>query len=542
MHNVFLLFPQHLFRNVSIFREKEIDTIYLIEDPLYFGDVARISNFNKLKLVYYRCTMKAYYDYLINQLKKQSTKTKTKTKIHYIESPKSKKYTPTFYPPLTNRSNTNVYFYDPVDHLMEARIMARYKYCHSITKLETPNFLTSTAELREYFGEKCRELGQDPAVIEKKIKKNANALTNRQKRHLFMQTSFYRWQRQRLNLLMKSGKPLGGKLTYDTENRRPLPSNIEIPAIKRFNNRRREEYLVEARRYISRKYAKNVGDISGELLFPIMHEGTEEWLEEFLEEKLTNFGKYQDAFLMNNDHRDNRFLFHSGISPMMNIGLINPQDIIDKTLDYYEKHKTITLNTVEGFLRQIIGWREHCRYTYLLAYPILQHSNYLKSRGKLDRRWYEGTTGIAPIDDAIKRAFSTGYLHHILRLMVVGSFMMMSEVDPNEAYRWFYEFSCDSAEWNMINNVKSMAMYADGGLYTTKPYIASSAYIKKMSNYKADGKWDTLWDALYWTFIDKHRNMIKKNGRLGIQVKYYDRKKRTEKLEYGRIKRAWLGY
>lgn len=534
--NIFLLFPQHLFRDVSIFKDREIDVIYLIEDPLYFGDVARISNFNKLKLVYYRATMRAYYDYLMDNINTKTGKTgKTnKIKIHYIESPKSKKYAANFYPAA---NNVNIYFYDPVDHLLESRVVARYKHCASVTKIETPNFLTSTAELREYFAGRCAELGQTTKEMEKKIK--ANKLTSREKRHLFMQTSFYGWQRRRLNLLMKSGKPLGGKLTYDAENRRPLPSNVEVPAFRRFNNRRRDAYLEEARRYISRKYKNNIGSISNEIIFPIMHEGTEEWLDQFLEERLRNFGKYQDAFITNADERDNRLLFHSGISPMMNIGLINPADVIHKTMQYYQKHKTIPLTTIEGFLRQVVGWREHCRYTYLLAYPILQHSNYLKSTKKLGARWYAGTTGLTPLDDAIKRAFSTGYLHHILRLMVIGSFMMMSGIHPEEAFRWFYEFSLDSAEWNMINNVKSMAMYADGGLYTTKPYIASSAYIKKMSNYEPDGKWDKVWDAMYWTFVDKHRGMLKKNGRMAIQVKYYDKKSKEEKRGYKKIRASW---
>jgi deoxyribodipyrimidine photolyase-related protein len=425
---------------------------------------------------------------------------------------------------------------------MEERIKKKYEKCKNIVMLETPNFLTTRGELLDYYHTKCDERRINH---EKKLDK----MTDNERHHLFKQTNFYMWQRYRLQILLNaSGKPLGGKMTYDTENRKSIPAREKIPAIPRIGGKIIAEYIAEAREYIGRKYRENQGNVDGEILFPIMREDALKWFDEFLRDRLSKFGEYQDAFLKNSDPRDNRLLYHSGISPIMNIGLINPGDIISRTLTYYTRHsRAISLSTIEGFLRQIIGWREHCRYTYLFAYDYMRVRNYMQHQRPLPSSFYSGTTGIRPLDDTIVRAFETGYLHHILRLMVMGSFMLMAEIRPDDAYKWFYEFSLDSAEWNMINNVRSMALYADGGLYTTKPYIASSAYIEKMSNYgnidddkeKGDNKhhykWTDIWDAFYWNFVNKNQKWIRKNGRLAMQVKYYNKKTQKEKKQYAKI-------
>jgi deoxyribodipyrimidine photolyase-related protein len=203
--------------------------------------------------------------------------------------------------------------------------------------------------------------------------------------------------------------------------------------------------------------------------------------------------------------------------------------------------RAIALNNIEGFIRQIIGWREHCRLTYVIDYKNMAAANVLA--GKIDvSKW--GTTSkleIAPLDDAIEKMTKYGYLHHIERLMIVGSFMLMMGANPDSAMKWFYHSSIDAFEWNMINNVKIMAMYAMGAKsYTTKPYIASSNYILKMSNYKRDGKWDVVWDALYWEFIRKNEAVIKHNPRMAMQIKFYKNKSKRQKILYNQVKQKFL--
>jgi deoxyribodipyrimidine photolyase-related protein len=209
--------------------------------------------------------------------------------------------------------------------------------------------------------------------------------------------------------------------------------------------------------------------------------------------------------------------------------------VIERLKEYIKTHK-IPFSSVEGFVRQIIGWREHCRLTYEIYYNTMKKTNILHSKWKLGEHWYKGTTGIKPIDDAIHIGFQYGYLHHILRLMVMGTSMLMLDVNPDEAIKWFYEMSCDSYEWNMINNVKCMAMWSDGGkLYTTKPYISTSNYLLRMSDYKRDGKWDKVWDGMYWIFLKRNKKWMKKNGRFGmIQIKYMKKKSIKEMREYAK--------
>jgi deoxyribodipyrimidine photolyase-related protein len=204
-------------------------------------------------------------------------------------------------------------------------------------------------------------------------------------------------------------------------------------------------------------------------------------------------------------------LFHSGISPMLNVGMLIPKKIIGAV----EKHGG-AMNDVEGFIRQILGWREFCRLMYVRG---RKKANYFNATKRLNSSWYKGTTGIAPVDCCIKKAFRFGYLHHIERLMVVANAMVLSGIKPSEMYKWFMEFSLDSYDWVMDFNIYSMASYSDGGQFTTKPYISSSNYIVKMSNYEK-GEWCKKWDGLFWSFMNKHKHKIKKIYRLAPLLKH----------------------
>jgi deoxyribodipyrimidine photolyase-related protein len=192
-------------------------------------------------------------------------------------------------------------------------------------------------------------------------------------------------------------------------------------------------------------------------------------------------------------------MFHSLLSTSLNIGLITPNDIIDiiKKL----KISDIGLNNYEGFIRQLF-WREYQRYTYIYYFSDIKNQklNYFNNKQNLTPKWYNGTTGIDPVDNAIKTGFETGYLHHIIRLMVIGNYMNLSGISPLQGFKWFMEFSCDSYEWVMYQNVLGMAFFADGGKTMRRPYISSSNYIKKMSNYVC-GDWCEKWDKLYKDFL-----------------------------------------
>ena len=205
---------------------------------------------------------------------------------------------------------------------------------------------------------------------------------------------------------------------------------------------------------------------------------------------------------------------------MMNVGLLKPDYIITETLKYAQEHGT-PINSVEGFVRQIIGWREFIRGLYVHVGVQQRTTNFWGYTRKIPQSFYDGTTGIVPIDTTIKKILETGYCHHIERLMVLGNFMLLCEFDPDEVYRWFMELFIDAYDWVMVPNIYGMTQFADGGLMATKPYISGSNYLMKMSDYPK-GDWQAIWDGLFWRFMDVHRNFFLSNPRLGMLVRMYD--------------------
>jgi deoxyribodipyrimidine photolyase-related protein len=242
---------------------------------------------------------------------------------------------------------------------------------------------------------------------------------------------------------------------------------------------------------------------------PLTRSDALENIDYFLAIKFEKFGIYEDAILQNDT-----FMFHSALSPSLNMGLITPIDIIDKVLAYTETHN-VPLNSVEGFLRQIIGWREFIRGVYQHHGETQLQSNFFNFTGSLTQSWYSGETGIPPLDDAINFSDRYGYTHHINRLMVISNLMTLCEVHPKNVYHWFMEMYVDSSEWVMTPNVFGMGTFADGGIFATKPYICGSNYILKMSDYKK-GEWCNTVDGLYWRFVSRHMGVLKNNPRLSF--------------------------
>lgn len=307
----------------------------------------------------------------------------------------------------------------------------------------------------------------------------------REKTENFFFNGFYMWSKKQLDII-----PLIKSL--DKENRNAIIKNVEIPKVP--SNKEDKKYVEEGIKFVKKNFDKNCGNVEN-FMFPLTHKTAKKWLKYFIENKIRNFGKYQDAILQNDN-----ILFHSLLSSSINIGLLQPKDIIEELMEY----ENIPMNSLEGYIRQLF-WREYQRYCY--KYYDFKNKNYFGNRKKLTKEWYEGTTGILPLDNCIKNAFNTGYLHHIERLMIVGNYMNLYGIHPLEGLRWFIEFSCDSFLWVMYQNVLEMVFFISGGDTMRRPYISSSNYIIKMSDYKK-GEWSDKWDEMYDNFLKKNKKKL----------------------------------
>ena len=326
---------------------------------------------------------------------------------------------------------------------------------------------------------------------------------------------FYKDTRRELDILIKKdGTPEGGKWSFDEDNRNKLPKNISIPKfpkIKETSHTKKLKLIIE-------KYFKDHPGNVENFWFATEYEDVIKLLNFFIKEKSNLFGDYEDAV----DQKDN-ILFHSALSPYLNLGLITPELIIKKILDFHKKNK-IRLNSLEGYIRQVIGWREFMRGIYQSYSNEMETRNFFKQNRKMKKSWYDGSTGLPPLDYAIKNALKYGWSHHIERLMILSNIMNLCEIKPNIVYKWFMEMFVDSSDWVMVPNVYGMGLFSDGGIFATKPYICGSSYFMKMMDFKK-GEWCNIMDGLYWRFINRNRNFFLKNPRLSMMVRIFDKMK-----------------
>lgn len=328
------------------------------------------------------------------------------------------------------------------------------------------------------------------------------------KKRPFMRT-FYEAERKRRGILMTQDGPKGGRYSFDDENRLRLPKSVEIPKRK---IPRPSPHHQEVCDLVEKIFKNHPGSTEGCWL-PTTRKAALKALEEFIEVYLTRFGPYEDAITSRDP-----FLFHSALSPLINVGLLTPEEVLEAVLSA----KEIPLNSLEGYVRQLIGWREFIRGIDECFGERQESSNFFNHTRKLTKSWYNGNTGIPPLDDAISKVVELSYCHHIERLMVLSNLMLLSEIDPKEVYRWFMELFSDSAEWVMGPNVYGMGQFSDGGIFATKPYLCGSNYLLKMSDY-AKGEWCETVDGLYWRFVDKHRSFFQKQPRLKMMTASLDR-------------------
>ncbi len=475
---VFLVFPHQLFKDTSGIDVKT--PVYLIENDLFFNQY----QFHKQKIILHRSSMKYYEDYL----------KKRKYKTIYITAQENECNVSALINKLHSQKVKHIQLYHPNDNWLEKQLKT-YTKQHGITisLLPSPNFLNNKKEDVSLLGT----------------------------RKPFYQTGFYTEQRKiRKILIDKDNQPEGGKWTYDVDNRKKIPKNTPIPSLHFFSS---NAFIEEAIVYTEKNYKNNLGKSGApfnnnkeNIYYPCTHEDAEQALEIFIKEKLNSFGIYEDAMVWQEST-----LFHSVMSPLLNIGLISPEQFIQKLIIAYKK-QAIPINSIEGIIRQIMGWREFVQLTYQKIGVIQRTNNFWGFTHKMPASFYDGTTGIHPIDVTIDKLLKTGYSHHIERLMVLGNFMLLCEIKPDDVYQWFMQMYIDAYDWVMVPNIYGMSQFSDGGMITSKPYIAGSNYLMKMGDFKK-GDWQKTWDGLFWRFLSKHRQVFSKNPRWAMLLKTWDK-------------------
>ncbi len=470
------MFPHQLFKHHELIEKHS--HIVLIEDPHFFHAFA----FHKQKIMFHRATMQAYAALL---------KKKGKRVIYY-QHDECKSGLKKIFLLLKKEKINQADYFDVIDKALAKKILQTADEAKFfITMHNSPSFFLSLPDVELYF---------------------------KGKKHYSM-VSFYQYMRKRYDILMYHGRPRGGKWSFDVQNRKMFDGSVHFNKTPETNECL---YVRQARAYVKKYFTHNPGYVDC-FIYPVTHQQAEDWFKNFLQTKLRYFGTYQDAM-----HIEHPFGFHSLLSPLLNVGLLLPDDVVRQVVDYGFQNK-IPMNEIEGFVRQVLGWREFVRSIYVVAGNVQRKKNVFHHKNRLEKTFWSATTGINPVDNVIKNVLKYAYAHHIERLMVLGNFMLLAETHPHEVYNWFMEMFIDAYDWVMVPNVYGMSQYADGGSMVTKPYCSASSYIKKMSNYRS-GSWVEIWDALYWSFIDKHKEMFSSNARMGLIIGLLKKMKR-EKLK-----------
>ena len=324
-------------------------------------------------------------------------------------------------------------------------------------------------------------------LLNKDLHEKYNNKTSKNKTILF--NNFYMWSKKELDILE-------GVKSKDKMNRERMPKDIVIPKLKKIK-KSDKDYIDSVISDVNNKFNKNYGNTDN-FIYPVTHKSAKSFLKHFIKYKFKNFGPYQDFI-----KKGESYMFHSVLSSSINIGLINPFDIIELISKYKNE---IPINSYEGYVRQLF-WREYQLYCYnYIDYNTALKNPYFNYSNELNKNWYNGTTDNEIVDDTIKKAFDTGYLHHIERLMVIGNYMNLQEIKPEEGIKWFIEFAIDSYDWVMYQNVYDMVFFVTAKTMR-KPYITSDNYLLKMSDYKK-GKWSEDWKLLYNNFLKNYKNKL----------------------------------
>ncbi len=359
------------------------------------------------------------------------------------------------------------------------------------------------------------------------------------RKELVMET-FYRQMRRKHKVLMQGSKPAGGEWNFDKENRETFgkkgPSSL--PAMPVYEP---DAISNKVLKLVAKRFAKHPGSLE-HFVLPVTRAHALEFLEDFLTHRLPLFGKYEDAMW-----GGEAFLYHSRISALLNVKLLNPRECVEMAVARYEEGRA-PINSVEGFVRQILGWREFIRGVYWLKMPGYLELNALDAQGDVPDFFWDGKTDMACARDSMRHVIDHGYSHHIQRLMVLGQYAMLSGVHPRKFHEWHMAMYLDAVDWVSLPNTLGMSQYGDGGIVGTKPYCASGKYIQRMGNFCAGCKFDPgiaigenacPFTALYWDFLDRHREKFTGNMRMGFQIKNLERKSDEELAEIRETAGRW---
>ena len=487
-----LVFPHQLFKQHL---DADDGTVFvLVEDDLFF----RQYSFHAQKLILHRASMRRFASRL----------TDAGFEVHHIDTDPDRTSGDRLADVVRKLNPERVTFFDPVDDWLSRRTRAvlkrasgaRLSFDASRDVLESPNFLTTTSEVRRWFDH------------------NSARMQN-----------FYSWQRLRLDVLVDGDQPVGGRWSFDAENRKKLPKKHPVPGV---TQPERHEEVTKAIGWVAREFPDAPGNPHS-FAWPTSHDEADAALGQFLDERFADFGPYEDAI-----STGHRFLFHAVMTPGLNIGLLDPHLVLRRALDTAED-SDIPLPSVEGFVRQLIGWREYMRATYILWGSRMRTSNVLHHTSSLAPGWWDANTGILPVDHVLSSVLETGYAHHIERLMVFGNIMCLLRTNPDEVYEWFMEMFVDAYDWVMVPNVYAMSQFACGEAITTKPYVSGSNYLRKMSDFST-GEWTASWDGLYWSFVADHRDVFEANFRSKMMTRMWDGMGEKKQAEHRRQAEPWL--
>lgn len=474
-----LVFPQQLFEQHPAF--EAVSSFWLIEDDLCFRKLP----YHRKKLAFHRASMNYYAEKMRSNGKQTRYFTQQEAHLDLVFEQLS-------------LLSTQVHVVDPTDFLLEKRIRrAAEQFKIEIIWYANPSFLNSKAD-------------------------NDQLLSQNGKR--FLLADFYKKQRIRLNILLEAdGQPAGGRWSFDADNRKALPKGMQVADLPHYTS----AWSAQAEQEIMAEFPDNVGltDLS---FYPVTHQEAQAALAYFITHNLVLFGPYQDAF-----STESSYVYHSNLSTALNAGLLSPQQIITAVLAHYDQGH-VGIESAEGFLRQVIGWREFMRAVYERVGVEQRTKNAMEHHRSLD--WKK--LGSLPfLEKTSAKLEQHGYAHHIERLMLLGNFFFLSEIHPDEVYRFFMIHFMDAYDWVMVPNVYGMSQYADGGLMTTKPYFSGSNYLKKQGM-KIDVEGAALFDALFWHFVDKHQERLRKNIRTVQMVANWNRMVPTKKTAH--LERAAL--
>ena len=333
----------------------------------------------------------------------------------------------------------------------------------------------------------------------------------------YLMESFYRYMRKKHQVLMINDQPEGGKWNYDQSNRKKWTGSPGIPPVLLFEND-----VTEIVANIKEAKIETIGRWQGgSFPYPINQKQAREQLQYFCQHLLKHFGDFQDAL-----HNQEEFLFHSRLSFAMNLKIISPKEVVGKVLSHYRDHANdIEISQVEGFVRQIIGWREYMRGIYWKEMPAYSQKNALDNHQPLPKFYWTGKTKMNCLSKSINNSLDNAYAHHIQRLMITGNFALLAHIHPDEVDKWYLGIYIDAIQWVEITNTRGMSQYADGGIIATKPYVSSASYINKMGNYcsechyaKNDRTSDNAcpFNSLYWNFLDSKKEKLSSNRRMGM--------------------------